>query len=279
MTWTTLLGLSVIGALVTTVGTLIGLVLKERFLVRSFEAWKAQQAYQLILRKYRDPVVLAALELCNRLEEICLEYPPSFLTTTVLESSPQPSNRTAVQDDYYWRYKLLSTVYRLCAFLGWLELFRQDVVFLDSGHHDRNAAADAAVGQIRADLADGHLNEAKDWEKWHDLLLFREEQRAIGERMIAQGSSGRVVLGYAEFSDAFDDSASERHRWLRIACKFFVDLEASRDFRETRLRRLLIHLVDLVEALDPARLRPHHLESRDRFRGVSANQRMEPTRR
>jgi len=265
VTWTTLLGLSVVGAAVTTLGTLLGLVLKERFLVRSFETWKARQAFQAIQRKYRDPIVLAALELCNRLEEICGEYPPSFLSTTVLESAPEPSGTTAAQDPYYWRYKLLSTVYRFCAFLGWLELFRQDVVFLDSGHQARSQAADSAVALIRADLADGHLNTARDWDHWQDLLIFREEQRAVGERMIGPGSAGRVVLGYAEFVSAFDNAESDRHRWLRTASRFFLDFGASKDFREVRLRRLLVHLVDLVEALDPEKLKPHHRESRNRF--------------
>ena len=30
-------------------------------------------------------------------------------------------------------------------------------------------------------LADGEINTARDWRKWRDTLVFREELRAIGE--------------------------------------------------------------------------------------------------
>jgi hypothetical protein len=56
-----ILSFSVIGALVTTVGALVAMVLKERFFARSFEEWKSSQALNAVHQKYRDPIVLSAL--------------------------------------------------------------------------------------------------------------------------------------------------------------------------------------------------------------------------
>jgi len=87
MDWGHILGLTVVAALVTTTGTLLGLILKEVFLARSFERWKSRRSLLQVSRKYRDPIVLAALELCNRLDRICREYPPDYLDASLLGCS------------------------------------------------------------------------------------------------------------------------------------------------------------------------------------------------
>lgn len=60
---------AVVAALVTTVGTLFGHYLKEVVLARSLEDWKHRRTLREVYRKYRDPIVLAAIELASRLKE------------------------------------------------------------------------------------------------------------------------------------------------------------------------------------------------------------------
>jgi hypothetical protein len=221
--WSQVLGFTVVGALVTTTGTLIGLFLKEVLLSRSFEQWKMRQALAQVSRKYREPIALSAVELCNRLTFICDKYPPDFLDSGLLAYTPAGPALNSAADPHSRRYRLVSTVYRLCAFLGWVELYRQDTTYLeaDDGSGGRG---DRALFAVRSDLADGQLKKARDWEAWHDVLVFREEQRAIGDSMIVTVGGARTVMGYGQFYDLFTASLpSSQAQWLRTAAMFLLD--------------------------------------------------------
>jgi hypothetical protein len=234
-----LLGLSVVAALVTTAGSLFALVLKEYFFARSFERWKERRTLLSVYRKYRDPIILAGEELVNRVDHICDTYPTNYLRSDLVGKQPAFLKANSDDDPYFQKYRLVSTTYRLCAFLGWLELYRQDVTFLDTGRRRANRSLEKALNRVRSDLADGHLNEAEDWFKWRDRLIFREEQRAIGDGMITSGAGSRLVMGYREFSILFKEAAAmDSLWWLRVARNFLLDLETSWDFRRERLRRM-----------------------------------------
>jgi hypothetical protein len=163
----------------------------------------------------------------------------------------------SADDQYYQRYKFVSTIYRLCCWLGWVELYRQEVAFLDSGHQGTNKAFEACVEAIRSCLADGHLNDADDWLDWMDSLIFREEQRAIGERVI--DPLKRSVIGYGAFHDNFlIVNASPSDAWISTATNFLIDLKSVsdgeiRDFRRVRCLLLISHGVSLIECLNKDR--------------------------
>lgn len=256
---TDLLSLTVLGAVVTMIGNLGATLLKDLLLSRSFEKWKSRQSALAVYRRFRDPLLLASIELLTRLREIVYETPVDFLDADLLEGKkPQPSINSA-DDLYYKRYKLVSTVYRLSAWLGWSELYRRSVTFLDSGNSEANQRLELQVRKIRLDLADGRLNAADDWEAWTDALIFREEQRAIGESMISESGMNPVgVLGYAGFCKAFEVSIGDTDtNWLQTGASFILNLKASKtvkDFRRVRCLRIICHLIDLVDLLDPKRL-------------------------
>lgn len=247
-----ILGLSVIGTLVTVAGSLIATWLTNYVFVRSFEKWKARQALFNVYRRYRDPIVLAALELCNRMDEIFNFYPPSFLNSDNLKQQAKFITIHTTEDLHFRQYKLISTIYRFCALLGWLELYRQEVTFLDSGRSRVNQRLENCFKHIRKDLADGDINKADDWDQWKDGLIFREEQRAIGEAMICGTGPSRAVMGYGSFNELLDTtSGTIAFPWIEIVQEFLCNHQAhQQDFREVRFRRLVVHLVDLVEVLD-----------------------------
>jgi hypothetical protein len=249
LTGSEILGLSVIAALVTTVGSLIALWLREFVFVRSFERWKERRSLESIYRRYRDPMLLAADELRSRVDDVCRQFPAGYLESSVLTQDPPQLEANLANDPYFQRYKLVSTVYRLCAFLGWLELYRQELTFLDTGQQQTNARLVKAMDTIRADLADGQLNTASDWQAWSDRLIFREEQRAIGEAMIV-GEAPRSVMGYAAFHALFGRADSDHDLWwLRAARGFFLDQRSEKDFRRARLEMMRDDLGATMELL------------------------------
>jgi hypothetical protein len=248
-------GLGVIAAIVTTTGSLLAMLIKEYFLARSLEQWKERRSLGAIYSKYRDPIVLSASELALILNQICEQYPTLYLQSRVLALKPKQITVNSPTDEYYLKYKLTCAVYRLCAFLGWLELYRQEVVFLNSGKNRLNRRFETCIRDFREDLAEGRLNKADDWQQWKDPLIFREEQRAIGARMIVDAGKSRVVMDYGEFSKFFQAaSVEEGSHWIAIATNFFLDPNLDKDFREARFHLLILHLVDLVEILDPNRV-------------------------
>jgi hypothetical protein len=272
-----ILSFTVVAAIVTTFGTLLGHVLKEVVLARSFEDWKHRRALDALYRKYRDPLLLSAVELSNRLIEILEEHPADFLTLNVLSGqSPEPSH-DAERDHYFLRYKYQSTVYRLAAFLAWLELYRQDLVFLDPPSTGVTGVLQGHIQDIRGDLADGHLNTASDWINYADALIFREEQRALGETMIGTVGGVRSVIGYGAFVAILESPTSPSHRWLKTAINFLAEPGAhSQDFRLERYRRLLIHLFALVQTADPARASARLRTMAAKYGKISSNDLVKP---
>src|ERR1022692_632603 len=222
LTASQVLGLSVLAALVTTVGSLLATFLKDFLFARSLERWRDRRTLLTAYRKYRDPIMKTATDLLARVNDICLNYPTNYLKSELLDSHPDQLGVNSAEDPYYKRYRLLSTVYRLCALLGWLELYRQDVTFLDTGEKKDSKLLEKALEDIRNDLADGWLNTASDLQKWNDRLIFREEQRAIGEAMIT-GTSPRMVMGYGAFHALFEHARTGNELWwMRVACNFLL---------------------------------------------------------
>ena len=251
-----ILGLTVLAALVGAIGSLLGVILKDFFFSRSFERWKAGQALQQIYVRYANPIFFAASELCNRLEEICEWYPAPFLDSNLLNIETERMQSNAANDPYYKRYKLISSIYRFRSFLGWLELLRQEIVFLESGKSAKNRVLERKLETIRSDLADGQLNTSSDWVSWQDRLLFREEQRAIGERMITRSNHSLSVIGYAEFCAKLERSAAgDKDQWLGTALSFLVGPSTiDKNFHLVRLKRLIVHLVELMKELNPSKV-------------------------
>jgi hypothetical protein len=267
-TW---LGLSVVGSAISTLGALLGILLKDYFFSRSFERWKQRQTLELLYQKYRDPLLLSARELASRTADIVQHYPTVYLTAEVLASRPEKQIANSIDDPYFRRYKLLSTVYRFCAFLGWIELYRQDLTYLHSGSNRHSWQLARAVELIREDLADGQLNHAIDWPQWRDTLVFREELRAVGESMIETRGAIRTVMGYGRFADMLDASEhSPTKGAARVLLNFLLDLEVGRqDFRKARLQRIAVHLVDLMRLLGETDIEHALIEASKAWRPVT----------
>lgn len=264
---TTLLGLSVLGAVVTALGSLLGILVKDVWAANWFENRKTKRTIEDVYRRYQLPIFLAAKELNGRLfglaEDGSIHLPrESEFGLERIGSTPARGSDAAVSD-HYLRYRFLSHIYRLCGFLGWVELYRRDIGTMDFETLGLSRTLETALANIQSALADGQLNQRDDWSEWRDCLLFREELRAIGSRMIADKDK-LAILDFATFTEIVeaDPTGNSSGRWFVQAAHFFEHLRLEKDFRLVRMRMLVVHLNILMELLQPGRIPRAHVEGR-----------------
>lgn len=244
---------TVIAAIVTVLGSLIALFVKDFLLVRYFERYKEIRSLKKVSKKYKDPIVLSAKELLSRMTSIIEEfkYDSRNFTREILFDRSECMVRNHPADPYYLKNRLTSTLYRFCAFWGWLELYRQDLTFLDSYSYTQNLESSAFLEKIRSAVADGQLNNADNWRDLKDALIFREELRSIGEGMLETVNNQRTIIGYGKFQELLKDfEINSKYLWLRPVVNFFTNYQLGKDFRYTRLELIRAALNDYIRTLD-----------------------------
>ncbi|MFL6856318.1 MAG: hypothetical protein ACJ8EB_00255 [Allosphingosinicella sp.] len=264
-----ILGLTVLGAAVTTIGSLFAMYIKEFIAVRWIERRKAHQTLLEAYRRYQLPLFLAAKELSGRLYGLSREDVDRERERDVdldLLTTPAPREQSVAVNTHYLRYRLSSNIYRLCSFLGWVELYRRDIGTLDVDSLEHSRELETCLANIRGALADGWINEHQSWADWRDCLIFREELRAIGHSMARQEQL--AVLDFGSFTAALESDANGigSARWFLQAALFFVNLKGKRDFRLVRMRMLVVFLTELMELLQPGRIDRSYLETASRYR-------------
>ena len=100
-----------------------------------------------IFRMYGYPLIIAAESLVNRLHEM-FETKPRFL-------------RKDAPDIEFYQYNYISTLYRLCAVLGWIRAVRREVASLDVGGDDVNEELENAITNFQDALASNHFTSGK----------------------------------------------------------------------------------------------------------------------
>jgi HAMP domain-containing protein len=181
-----------------------------------------------VLTRYREPLAGAAFDLQSRLYNVLRL---SFFAKFDGGDRGEEALRT--------------TVFRLAQYFGWTELLRRDIQFL-SFSEDGDTRR---VAELQREIARRFLNDGDGTA----LMIWSDEQRAIGERMIVEEHGKVLCMGYATFRDRCDDTFGPLRRRL-VA-------EIGHASAHARLRDVQHLLCDLVEALDPRGLRyaPHEL--------------------
>jgi hypothetical protein len=195
---------------------------------------KAEQA-EVVLSRYREPLLLAAQNLHSRLFRIVQYNVLNYL------HSGDPD-----LDCHTRNY----TVYVLAEYLCWAEIIRRDLRFLDLGAEERNRELVCRLEHIQRAIVDQAVPRP--------LRLFRGQQRAIGEVMMIPTHDLECAqyeaLGYAQFCARLNDDPVFAHWFQRL--RFGLDQVAEPDQTgHTGLTRLQHCLVDLIEFLDPNRER------------------------
>jgi hypothetical protein len=196
--------------------------------------------------RYGGSLVWAAFDLQSRLFNIlhghATDRDPSrgsgVLTSFLLRGAPEEAE-----------FVRRSTVFVLAEYLGWVEILRRDVQFLDLGRSRLNTRIVLQISRVSGSL--GRIDAASN-----DLRLFRAQQRAIGELMIhPDGEPGRRrCLGYAEFCAKLTRDP-DFAAWFAPLLADVDRLAADTAPAVTRLQDVQAQLVALIDLLDPRRTR------------------------
>ncbi|MCX4988571.1 MULTISPECIES: hypothetical protein [unclassified Streptomyces] len=219
---------------------------KNSLLANDLERQKVEHRRALerqdVMSRFRDPLLWAAFDFQSRLFNIVNGY---FLRIHFTESRDR-------------QYAIRSTLHVLAEYLGWVEILRHRIYFLDLGNKEANRQLVALSTRIGAVLnSDGYPDR--------HFQLFRSDQRAIGELVIADDKDH--CMGYAEFCTRLESDPEFADWFARLSAS--VTELASIPGRHPRLVDLQVALMDLIDFLDPEQER---FPQKRRFRTTTEGQ-------
>lgn len=226
---------AIVVALIALAGAMFSAGLSVYGQVRAVRVQEAREA-ERVLAKYREPLILGAYDLQSRLYNILRK---DFLVKYY-----------ARDVDGSREYAREHTLYLIGQYFSWTEIMRREIQFLQFAEVEETRSVARAQQRVRA------LFASDEERLGAPLMIWRGEQNAIGERMIAVEDGQRVCIGYATFVVRRRDP--DFGRWFdRLA----DDFDAVAGGPNPRVRELQHALVDLVTLLDANRVRfPEEIE-------------------
>jgi hypothetical protein len=175
-----------------------------------------------VLTRYREPLAAAAFDLQSRLYNILrLDFFAKFGGGERGEDA------------------LRTTLFRLAQYFGWTEILRRDIQFLSFPEDDDTRR----VAHLQSEIARRFLSDGYG----PAVMIWADQQRAIGELMIVEQYGKVLCMGYASFRDRCDDTFAP---W----CEALRD-ELAQESARRRLCDIQHLLCELVETLDARRVR------------------------
>lgn len=173
------------------------------------------------LDNYREPLLAASYELQARLYNILkLRFVENYI-----------DDNTAGKHDS----AIESTLYVFTQFFGWREIIRREVQYLRFSKNKQTRE----IGQLLGDIDETFLSDSYGPQ----FMIWRAEQRGIGERMIISVNNKMTCLGYASFIE----HRSTMEEWLAPLEHALEHLENGGRKRLTELQHMLVALVDKLD--------------------------------
>ncbi|ACN15351.1 hypothetical protein HRM2_22560 [Desulforapulum autotrophicum HRM2] len=191
---------------------------------------KKRDQIELIIAKYREPLIQAAFDLQSRIYNIIRQ---EFLQIYYVNGNEREK-----------LYSIENTLYLFSQYFAWTEIIRVEVQYLDLGEEKATQTMTNLLDQIR------HLFANDSFEKL--FLVFKGEQRAIGEQMIMSYGGDYQCVGFASFL-AIDNKQFQE--WLSILRNDLITLSVNPGKYSERLVKLHHALISLINFLDPKGLR------------------------
>jgi len=184
------------------------------------------------LRNYNEPLISSAYDLQARIYSILRK---DFLAY--------------VRDDRWGRggTALETTLFAFAQYFGWREILRREIELLEFETRDIGRILSAITGTFGSDGFGPKF------------LLWKPEQRAIGEGMIGEWYGEPSCVGYLEFCKR---RRGELGKWLEPLERDLRELAERPGGGDARLTEVQHKLTDLVAALDlhNRRYAPERLE-------------------
>lgn len=195
---------------------------------------------RVVLDRYRGPLLDAAWDLGDRIDNIIGRQ---FLSVYLADE------RRPVA--------IASTLFRVAQYFGWSEILRQQVQLLRFERASDTWRTAYFISLVTRRFAtdwydsDEAHEQARAWIRDYDskklparhLMLWQEEQRGIGERMIERNGQERC-LGYASFVEDYEDCFSG------LLAGFEAQLQVPGVRNSVRLVEVRDALARLVQQLD-----------------------------
>ena len=186
----------------------------------------ARQEAEKIVSKFRDPLLNAAYDLQSRIYNILVL---KFLPYKYTKGSALAKE-----------YAVENTVFLVAQFLGWTELTRQEIQFIDLGSDDETRRLRELQNTIYSQFQTDGLGKG--------FQLFAGDQRAIGELMIDRTREPPRCLGYAAFLKDRDENLDH---WLDPLREDVKKMAKNVQPYAERLISIQNALIDLLKFLDP----------------------------
>jgi hypothetical protein len=234
---------SLIAAVAAVASALVTAFLSARASARQSQLQAEIEQQQAIRRKLeeradlmsqvRDPLLWAAFDLQSRVYNIVTRQ---FLS--VYQQSGAAAHKA---------YARRNTLYLFAQYFAWVEIIRRSVHFIDLGSARENREIVNHLSGISGVLTSGSFPDLL-------FLVFRGDQRAIGEIMIESQSSEELgCMGYAAFCAKLD-TEEPFSNWFKTLMKDIDELVVDETPRP-RLITLQHRLIDLINFLDPDSIR------------------------
>lgn len=199
---------------------------------------KREQTLDIMMR-YRDPLLWSVHDLRSRIRTILDE---DFLSRfLVISEDPILGDG----DNFMRPYARRHTMFVLAEYLGWVEIVRRSVGFLDLGDRKRNRRLMELLSIVRRVLFALDLNSI-----FHVPI---GQQRAIGELMIVSDSAnegrGWRCIGFAEFCARLDNDSSFS-AWFERPERAIIEYAMQPSQGHNRLVELNLRLTDLIDFFD-----------------------------
>lgn len=219
-------------ALIVALIALAGSIFSTAATLFGAPALQARREARTVLERHRDPLLAAAYELQARLHNIlCNRFTEDYVL----------GNKAGKQEA-----ALESTLYVFAQFFGWREIIRREIQFLRFLKDEETRE----VAQLLRDVGEAFLTD----EYGPQFMIWRVEQRGLGECMIVSSDGKPTCMGFATFVG----QRATMKEWLDPLER---DLRQMNEDGRARLTRLQHLLLELVQKLDEDRTRyPFSLE-------------------
>lgn len=194
----------------------------QRVTVREDRDHLRRSQARVVLDRYRGPLLSAATELGDRIDNIRCRGFGGF---------GRPGSD---RDDL----AKLSTLFRIAQYLGWREVLRTEVQLLRFENERDTTLTAALIGDVVWAFASQSVDDGQG-------MLWAEEQRGIGELMMVRlGDGSSTCRGYASFALNYEDQFAV---WMdELGADWLAESAPHRD----RLRLIQLGLFGLVLQLD-----------------------------
>jgi len=147
-----------------------------------FENRKSNKEKYDAVKKYANPIILAAEQLAWRLKEI-LEFNGAFL----LPNAPMNG---------FFKYKFDSTVYRLCSLLGWIQAAKKEQSYIEGVKNKQNKNIQHVINNFQKKLADGSHVEVSILDDLIKLFNLNQKSLNVNDRPLLGVEVEKIIFKY-----------------------------------------------------------------------------------